>query len=160
MKAHEDDHHPGNLGEDQHVLAQQLTHRRRRRAERHEDGRESEDEQDGGHRDFRRPDPLLAVRLGEFVERVAGDVAKIGRHQRQDAGRQEAQDACQEGGADRYVHGHAGSVGNPWFDGAYGEAAALATHFVSHLRKTPHFTFRPHFPIIRLFRPLGPMTRT
>jgi hypothetical protein len=52
--------------------------------------------------------PRRRLLLREALERGAGQIDEIGRHQRQHAGRQEAHQAGKERGEDRDVGSHAG----------------------------------------------------
>ena len=52
------------------------------------------------------PDQRLRLAVGQPLQRSAGEIDEIGRHQRQHAGRQEADQAGEQGGEDGDVGGH------------------------------------------------------
>ena len=107
VQPHDDD---GDAGDDRELIrikAQQRADHACARAECDEDGREPGHEQ--GRSEHRVPLHLrrrLLVR--KTLERGAGQIDQIGRHQRQHAGRQEAHQAGQERGEDRDVGSHGG----------------------------------------------------
>ncbi len=75
------------------------------RAEGDEHGREAGDEQQ--RREHRLAlDLPLGLGIGEALERSAGEIDEIGRHQRQHAGRQEAQQPGEERGSKGDVGTH------------------------------------------------------
>ena len=75
------------------------------RAERNEHRGEAGDEQTGGD-DGVAPDPGLRLRLRQPLERGAGEIDQVRRHQRQHARRQEAHEAGDQGGEYRHVGSH------------------------------------------------------
>ncbi len=91
MQPHQNDESPGDLGEQPHMLAQELPDSRSRSPHGDEDRRKTHNEQERRERDLDCPPAPLLAFVREIFQGIACDVAKIGRHQRQDAGRQEAQ---------------------------------------------------------------------
>ena len=81
--------------------AEQAAEHRRRRAESDEDQREAEHEQ-------QRVDERRSSRRPQIVEPHPGDEGEVARHQREDAGREKAQQPGAEGQreADRCGFGH------------------------------------------------------
>ena len=85
----EDDNHPAcDVFEDRLVLEQETTHGAGTRAKRHEDRREAEHEKRAQHQ-RRQPPAGESLLVPQLLERTAGDVGDVPRHQRQDAGRKE-----------------------------------------------------------------------
>ena len=98
---------PATIASSLRVKAQQRADHAGACTERDEDGREPRHEQGGSeHRIALHPRWRLLVR--EALERGAGKIDEIGRHQRQHAGRQEAHQAGKERGEDRDVGCHEG----------------------------------------------------
>ncbi len=105
MQAHDDDGDAGDDGELVRIEAQHRADHARARAERDEHGGETGNEQAGGKHRLAF-DLSLRLRLGQPLERRAGEIDEIGRHQRQDAGREKAHEARKERGEDGDVSSH------------------------------------------------------
>src|SRR5262249_27187321 len=110
MQSHDDDGDAGDDCELVRIKAHQRADHARAGAERHEYRREPGDEQDG--RDdgvaFHQRRRLI---LRQPLERGAGQINEIGRHQRQHAGRQKAHEAGKERGEDGDGGDHAPKYG-------------------------------------------------
>ena len=90
VQAHDDD---GDTGDDAQLARPHLNHRADRAragAERDEHRGKSGDEQQRRKHGLAL-DPRLGLGIGEALQRGAGEIDEIGRHQRQHAGRQKAQ---------------------------------------------------------------------
>ena len=92
MQAHDDNGDAGDDGEFARIGAQHGADGAGAGAERDEHGGEAEHEQQR-RGDRLAPDPRLGLRIGKPLQRRAGEIDEIGRHQRQHAGRQKAQHA-------------------------------------------------------------------
>ena len=105
VQTHHDDR---DAGDDRELPRPRLDERAdgaRARAEGDEHGREAGDEQQ--RREHRLAlDLPLGLGIGETLERSAGEIDEIGRHQRQHAGRQEAQQPGEERGGEGDVGTH------------------------------------------------------
>lgn len=101
MQAHDDDDHAADARQQIHVLPEQHADRRGPCPERHEDRREAEREQQCRRKD-RTPGAADRCRItaAELIDRNAGHVTKIGRNERQNAGRKEREGAGKNGGPD------------------------------------------------------------
>ena len=75
-------------------------------AERDEHRREAGDEQQRGAQRVWRIEPVLRLVVGQPLERGAGEIDQIRRHQRQHAGRQKADEAREQRGEDGHVRRH------------------------------------------------------
>ncbi len=90
MEADDDNRNAGDLGEQREVFCNQLPDKRRRCAERHENGRETEHECDRGeHHAHMRTLGQFAF-TAQLLERRTAKKAKVRWDERQDAGRKEA----------------------------------------------------------------------
>ncbi len=102
MQAHHDDDHTGEDRELCRPGANEAADERRTGAKRHEHGGKAEHEHQ--RRDHHRAlGSLHALVIGDMLDGRAGEVHQIGRHQRQHAGRQEADQASQDRCRDRYI---------------------------------------------------------
>ena len=98
--------------------------RRGGRAQKHEDGGEARHEQEGGQ-DRPLADGAVVARA-ETVEGRAGEKGQIGRHQRQNAGAQEADEAAERrGGKGNAEHGKPSSLCPSGRKAAKGRFASL-----------------------------------
>ena len=91
MQSGDDDDDAGDLAQDIEILGDQLTGDRRRGAEDDKHRGEAEHEGEGGHDHSRVDMRRRLVLAGELVEGRAAEEAKIRRHERQHARREEAQ---------------------------------------------------------------------
>ena len=106
MKPHDDDGDAGERRELQRIGLHQRADRARAGAEGDEHGRETAYEQQRRANGIA-PDQRLGFGVGQPLERSAGEIDEIGRHQRQHAGRQEAQHAREQCGGESDIVGHA-----------------------------------------------------
>jgi hypothetical protein len=91
VQPHDDDRDPGDGAQDVQVLPDRLAEGRGRGAEQHEDRGKARDEEECGQD---RPPAHGAVAGIQAVEGGAGQERQVGRHQRQDAGAQEADETA------------------------------------------------------------------
>jgi len=95
VQAEQDDHNPGDDGELVLVRGDPLPEHRRAGAEAHEHGGEAHDEEHRGQHDAAPQVRVDAVLVSHLLDGGAAEIAEVGRHQRQHAGRQEAYEARQ-----------------------------------------------------------------
>jgi len=95
VQPHHDDGDPRHGRELVRVEAHQRPDRARARAQRHEHGGEARHEQERGH-DGLAPHPPLRLGVRQPLERGAGQINQVRRHQRQYARRQEGHQSGQE----------------------------------------------------------------
>ena len=93
MQPHDDDDHTRQDAETIGIGPDQRAEQAGRGTQRDEHGRESGNKQQG-QQNRRRRAPVLA----HLVQRLAGEIDKIGRHQRQDAGAEKGQETGNERG--------------------------------------------------------------
>ena len=91
VQAGDDDDHAGDLAEQRQIGGEQLAGDARGGAENDEHRGEAEHEGDRGQHDRRVDVARRLVLAGELVESRAAEEAEIRRHERQHAGREEAQ---------------------------------------------------------------------
>ena len=109
MQAHQDHADPGRDRQSMAPLPEHRSQRRRGRAQADEHGREAGHEQDRGDENVA---PRLRLALvGQRFDARAREIAKIGRRQRQHAGRNKREEA-------RAERGGKGNVGHGVTDGA------------------------------------------
>ena len=104
VQAHDDDDDARDNRELARIGAQQCTDDAGAGAQRHEDRGESEHEQQRRRHGFA-ANPRLGLGIGKPLQRGAGHIDEIRRHQRQHAGREKAQHAGGKRGGDRDLHG-------------------------------------------------------
>ena len=96
MQAKKDDDPAGDLGKEIGVARDQLAHHGGRGAERDEHHGETQDEHDSSQQHPALSLVIDRLVVGELFECDASDEAEIGRHQREHAGAEEAQEACKQ----------------------------------------------------------------
>ncbi len=105
MEPHDDDHRAADRGEEERVARYKATDRRCGGAKSDEDRRKSEHERRGGQHDGAFGHDLVGL-SGQLIEAHARHVAKVGRHQRQDAGREKGHKPRQKGAPVGDFDGH------------------------------------------------------
>jgi len=93
---------PASVAELGRIGLHQGAERARARPEGDEHGGKAAHEQQRGQ-DRLAPHLRLGFRVGEALERRTGQIHQIGRNQRQDAGRQKAQESRDQRGRDRDI---------------------------------------------------------
>ena len=104
---------PGDGRQNVDIVADEAPDGRGRQPHGDEHGREAEHEEDGGAEDFERLGPVGPPLDVNLVEGDAAEIGEIGRHDRQDAGRQKGQDAGQQDAGITDVLQHGGPAQMP-----------------------------------------------
>ena len=127
VQAEHDDHDPADHAERALVLLQQRPDVGRGGAERHEHGREAEDEGEAGQRHA--PDQVARrATLAELGDVHAADEREVSRDDRKHAGRDERDETGQERRCDRHGGAHARILGKRW----------RHIHYIGAVAEQPH----------------------